>query len=277
MNNFKDLIEDYSFDENIAVLTPDRNTVIFKDSVWSSKEKFKIVDSDKEEQLRDYIKLLKNHKKLDSIDVKEGELLDLINLLKKEGILKKNNQQSKQISIIKTDLEVEFSQSYQKIEIENLEEIEENHLLLPLKSLKTKMIERVNKFCLEKNRPWTLFFGHGKNIFLITFIPNKTACAECLDHRINSNIENIANSLDTNLMESLNKIAAGFIETEMNKDYESMESAGHIIKIDAENMNVSKHKIFKVPRCSSCGTKKPFQSFQELEKSIEELRNENRN
>jgi len=132
-------------------------------------------------------------------------------------------------------------------------------------------LRELNRSALKTNRRWLLVKPSGAILwFGPGFIPGKTGCWECLEHRLKGNRE-----VETSLRRMTNapgpfpisratlpatvqvafSIAAIRVVGWMVKE-DTSELTGKIVTLDLTNLETAKHVLTKRPQCPACGMTK---------------------
>lgn len=126
----------------------------------------------------------------------------------------------------------------------------------------------INELCVKNDTPWisARFDGLTGEVGPLV-VPRKTACYNCYDKRIKSNLENIDEQLvfEKHLEKnepanygSLNQfytIIAEYLSLEVIKyitKYEHPVTLGAVLFIDFDNYENKLYKVLKIPRCPVC-------------------------
>lgn len=136
-------------------------------------------------------------------------------------------------------------------------------------------LKEINQEFEQNKTPWLLVKPTGKVLWLgPVFVPDKTACWECLHHRlelhnpINKLYRTVKNTTNppskplvyhpTTLQTGANLAVLEIIKYLYNQDHATLSN--HIVSIDTQTLEKQLHTIVKRPQCKVCGTttlKKP--------------------
>lgn len=131
-------------------------------------------------------------------------------------------------------------------------------------------LRKINNEALRTKTTWMLVKPVGVELWIgPIFIPGKTGCWECLEHRLNlnnphntfykaqkhteANLRIPTSSIYSSLQIASNMAALAIIKWlyfEKNNDLE-----GKIITFDTRNLTTQSHTLVKRPQCSACGNK----------------------
>ncbi|MBO3459800.1 TOMM precursor leader peptide-binding protein [Aetokthonos hydrillicola Thurmond2011] len=140
-------------------------------------------------------------------------------------------------------------------------------------------LDKFNQQALQSSSPWMLVNPLGTKVCIgPLFYPNKSACWECLAHRLRDNRpiegfiqrhQNISSPLPPPLgfLHSTMQTALGMAATEIFKwivQGENQQLTGKLLTYDTLTFQTQEHSLVKRPQCPSCGeivykfTKKPL-------------------
>lgn len=136
-------------------------------------------------------------------------------------------------------------------------------VLVCLEELNEPLIDEINRFTLELNKPWLKAVSNGiKGEIGPLVIPGKTPCYECYKTRHKSNLSEdnliLFNELHNNetpynlgLLPSFIKINVGILMTEAIRYITGMECElkSNILEINYINYDINLHRLLKVHNC----------------------------
>ncbi len=123
-----------------------------------------------------------------------------------------------------------------------------------------EIYHKVNKFCLQKNIPWSSIRQSGWNVEIgPTIFPNQTACFKCFELRRQGGLSD-----QTTLNGKMIDLRSGWFHLPIGVDWLSMEtlklltgfgevsSTAKTIVFLVPTMNIKKHKVLRLPNCPDC-------------------------